>query len=1383
MVERFSYTSGTISIANGASVVTGILTAWSGHDWAGSEIYAYTGTGIQFVGVVAETDPRNTYVDLALPLVLPYEGPSIVSKPYILRDGPAIANGSTQAAIFSRFAALVEQSAGLVFDYADYVAGDIDLSLVPDNSMFLDYANTTIYQLRDGILEELFSLDTGTAAFSAHKNGVNQTGIADNTPTQITFGTEVFDTGGHFASNGWTPPAGKVILSGAAVISGTGLGGFPALYILKNGITLKQVYCVPSGTFGTFESITVIDEADGNDVYTLWISGDVSSGTVTVNGTIAETYFMGSMLSQQGPVGATGAAATIAVGDVDTLVPGAPATVDNVGTSGAAVLNFGIPQGDTGATGDTGPIGPQGNDGGFRFAFESAVSGDPGSGKFRFNNASFPSAISFAISETDAFGNALASFLASIDDSTSTNRCLVTIFKEGLAGEFFSFFITASGADQGAYRTYTINPIVGGGTISDNDNCRVFFSVIGNRGDTGPSGAGLASLQIVRALATANVTIASALENGDAIDGVTLATGDIVLLTGQTAPAENGPYTVVASGAASRTTGYTTYDSLPGVMFSVMEGTANADTLWQCKSDKGGTLGTTAITIEEFASGGGRESLIANRTYYVRTTGNDTTGDGLTTGTAFATLQKALNVAATIDFAGFTVTIDCNEAATFSGAASIPRMVGQNSVANLVISGAGSTTILTSSAAFAGTVNAQVPGAAVTVQNVQIQNADASGIGIRTRYGALCRLGAGVTFGACGWTCLWADSASSIETTGFTVNANSQYLFYAPGGTIGVSGTVALGTRAFSSMLANASVGGHIDSNGTTYTGTVTGKRFEVHSNAVINTYGAGLNHFPGTIAGTATGGGRYDGLTTDARMPLTADRTYYVRTDGSDTNTGLVDSAGGAFLTVQAAINAAAALDIGSFNVTIEVRDGTYTGANSVTGPWVGRGSVTINGQSAAGTIISTTSADCFTVRNGGRLIVTNLEMRTTTSGECLTAVTGSSISFSGVRFGTCAGLHTEANSGGLIQATGNYSIVGGALGHLHAPFEGTINISGRTVTISGTPNFSVYFAGAAGTGNILAVGCTFSGAATGPRCLIWKGAHLEIGGADPATYLPGNGVVFVTSGGTIDAQLGSDVREKITANRNYYVRTDGNNSNTGLTDSAGGAKLTVQGALDEVAKIDFNGFTVTVNVSVGTFSGSITIPVTVGQSNLEDLVINGQGSTTILTHNVGFSGTIVAQDPGAMAIVQNVQVQNSNANGQAARAAQYGALRIGAGFTIGNVGASGWGLFADKGGLLLSSNGGTVTADMDTFARAQSTGIIDIVGGTWAMGTRTFATTVKAITAGYIRSQGVTYTGTITAQRYNGEVNGVIDTGGGGANAIGGSTAGALATGAQYY
>lgn len=64
-----------------------------------------------------------------------------------------------------------------------------------------------------------------------------------------------------------------------------------------------------------------------------------------------------------GADGAPGAAATVTVGQVTTLPAGSQATVTNSGTENAAVLDFAIPQGAQGATGAAGKDGTNGQDG------------------------------------------------------------------------------------------------------------------------------------------------------------------------------------------------------------------------------------------------------------------------------------------------------------------------------------------------------------------------------------------------------------------------------------------------------------------------------------------------------------------------------------------------------------------------------------------------------------------------------------------------------------------------------------------------------------------------------------------------------------------------------------------------------------------------------------------------------------------------------------------------------------------------------------------------------------------------------------------------------------------------------------------------------------
>jgi len=108
----------------------------------------------------------------------------------------------------------------------------------------------------------------------------------------------------------------------------------------------------------------------------------------------------------------------------------------------------------------------------------------------------------------------------------------------------------------------------------------------------------------VRAATTANGTLATAYANGQSIDGVTLATGDRILLKNQTSGAENGIYVVAASGAPTRAVDADTNGELaPGVAVYVTEGTANGDKSFAITSDASITIGTTSMTWGQLGGG------------------------------------------------------------------------------------------------------------------------------------------------------------------------------------------------------------------------------------------------------------------------------------------------------------------------------------------------------------------------------------------------------------------------------------------------------------------------------------------------------------------------------------------------------------------------------------------------------------------------------------------------------------------------------------------------------------------------------------------------------------------------------------------------------------
>jgi len=109
--------------------------------------------------------------------------------------------------------------------------------------------------------------------------------------------------------------------------------------------------------------------------------------------------------------------------------------------------------------------------------------------------------------------------------------------------------------------------------------------------------AGLRTRIVVEAATTANITLSSDLQNGDTIDGVTLATGDEVLVKNQSTDSQNGIYTVVSSGTASRSTEYDAIAEISGQMVIVNQGTTNDNTMWLCTTNTSATLGSDSIAF------------------------------------------------------------------------------------------------------------------------------------------------------------------------------------------------------------------------------------------------------------------------------------------------------------------------------------------------------------------------------------------------------------------------------------------------------------------------------------------------------------------------------------------------------------------------------------------------------------------------------------------------------------------------------------------------------------------------------------------------------------------------------------------------------------------
>jgi len=107
----------------------------------------------------------------------------------------------------------------------------------------------------------------------------------------------------------------------------------------------------------------------------------------------------------------------------------------------------------------------------------------------------------------------------------------------------------------------------------------------------------------VKVATTANITISTALNSGDSIDGVTLADNDRVLVKDQSTASQNGIYIVGSSPA--RSSDLAAGADAAGMFTFVEQGTVNADNGFVCTSNKGSAVvGTNSLTFAQFSGAG-----------------------------------------------------------------------------------------------------------------------------------------------------------------------------------------------------------------------------------------------------------------------------------------------------------------------------------------------------------------------------------------------------------------------------------------------------------------------------------------------------------------------------------------------------------------------------------------------------------------------------------------------------------------------------------------------------------------------------------------------------------------------------------------------------------
>lgn len=258
------------------------------------------------------------------------------------------------------------------------------------------------------------------------------------------------------------------------------------------------------------------------------------------------------------------------------------------------------------------------------------------------------------------------------------------------------------------------------------------------------------------------------------------------------------------------------------------------------------------------------------------------------------------------------------------------------------------------------------------------------------------------------------------------------------------------------------------------------------------------------------------DGSPDGGRPVLTANRTYYVRTDGNDANDGLTNTGGGAFKTVQKALDVIlGTLDLGGFNITIQVAAGTYAGAVSFASPQVGAGDITISGDTTTpSNVTMNVAGTCVTVNGAGcRLFVQGVKFVASTSWFLVS--NGGYLKTSGKNEFSDAGGHgMQATKSGIIDAVAPEILSGSTGGgHYQANMNGVIYCQSATWTTSGTASRNT-FAWATTGGIVYAFANTLTGSLTGKRYVVSTNAVVNTAGGG-ASYFPGDTTGIVSTGG----------------------------------------------------------------------------------------------------------------------------------------------------------------------------------------------------------------------------------------------------------------------------
>jgi hypothetical protein len=199
-----------------------------------------------------------------------------------------------------------------------------------------------------------------------------------------------------------------------------------------------------------------------------------------------------------------------------------------------------------------------------------------------------------------------------------------------------------------------------------------------------------------------------------------------------------------------------------------------------------------------------------------------------------------------------------------------------------------------------------------------------------------------------------------------------------------------------------------------------------------------------------------FNSVTSGSYLSLTEDKWYYVRSDGVDSNTGLVNTAEGAFRTVQRAVDVASKLIMGNYTAIIWIGDGTYN-ENVILRSFSGTKPISITGNPSQPyqVYIVPDAGSCFSTPYIGSVNYTISGVMLSTLGDngghAIDVNGPHTIYLRSIHFSAVVKNHINIdNHGSVIVDYGGYVVVGNCEKHCVLNHNSKFISSGQTVQIT---------------------------------------------------------------------------------------------------------------------------------------------------------------------------------------------------------------------------------------------------------------------------------------------------------------------------------------------